>query len=630
MKPQSSTVTVSLKLVLQFGILLPVCIFVACSSQSAPADPSKQSVNKASARRRSESTAEKTPQAPEAESSKKPAKSPEAASANRGPELFVDATEATGIDFVHFNGAGGDYTLAEITGSGGALFDFDNDGDLDVYLIQGRMLKAGQSPPAKVRLGNRLYRNDSLPGQGVQFTDVTRGSGAEISAYGMGVATGDFDKDGWIDLYVTNLGSNNLLRNNGDGSFTDVTNHAGCDDSRWSTSASFVDMDGDGWLDLFVANYVDFSADVRRECFSNSSARDYCGPDSYDPVSDRLLRNRGDGTFEDVTTKAGMDQDKRAGLGVVAADFNGDGWTDIYVANDGDANHLWINDKGSGRFKDAALLAGVAVNRLGTPEASMGVDAADVDGDGDMDLFMTHLERESNTFYLNLGDAVFDDRTVEMGLHAPSLTYTSFGTRFFDFDNDGWLDLMVLNGAVRIIEALARRGDPYPLHQRNQLFRNNGDGSFIEISNQVGPAFDASLVSRGAAFGDIDNDGDTDVLICNNNGPARLLLNQCETNDNNNWIGIRAVDQDGRNDVLQARIEVVDSEGNSIWRRIHTDGSFCSASDPRVIVGLGDRTEADVVVHWPHGEAERWQCLPTGRYTTLRKGHSQNDSAEAN
>jgi len=615
-------VAVSLKLILQFGTLLAVCPVAGCSSQTAPTGQSEQPANEASGRRRSESTVERTPQAPKTESSKKPATSPEAASANRGPELFVDATEAAGIDFVHYNGAGGDYSLPEITGSGGALFDFDNDGDLDVYLMQGRMLKAGQSPPATVRLGNRLYRNDSLPGRAVKFTDVSHGSGAEIVAYGMGVATGDYNKDGWIDLYVTNLGSNNLLKNNGDGSFTDVTNRAGCDDSRWSTSASFVDMDGDGWLDLFVTNYVDFSIDVRRECFSNSSARDYCGPDSYDPVSDRLLRNRGDGTFEDVTTKAGMDQDKRAGLGVVAADFNGDGWTDIYVANDGDANHLWLNDKGSGRFKDAALLAGVAVNRMGAPEASMGVDAADVDGDGDMDLFMTHLERESNTFYLNLGNAVFDDRTVEMGLHVPSLSYTSFGTRFCDFDNDGWLDLMVLNGAVRIIEALARQGDPYPLHQRNQLFRNNGDGNFLEISNQVGPAFDASRVSRGAAFGDVDNDGDTDVLICNNNGPARLLLNQCESNNKNNWIGIRAVDQDGRSDVLQARIEVVDSEGNSIWRRIHTDGSFCSAGDPRVVVGLGKRTEvSEVIVHWPDGETLRWNNPPTGQYTTLRKGH---------
>jgi hypothetical protein len=617
----------SRKRIAYLGLVFVACQLAGCTTNSDPADnsdPAESSnavTNKDGEGEVAAPTIDQQSRITKPKVSTPLIKSTDTQPVERGPELFVDVTQGSGIDFVHFNGAGGDYTLAEITGSGGALFDFDNDGDLDIYLVQGQMIKASQPTPKNIRLGNRLYRNDTLPGEKMKFTDVTDRSGAEAPGYGMGVASGDFDHDGWVDLYVTNLGSNCLLKNNGDGSFIDVTNRSGCDDPRWSTSASFVDVDNDGWLDLFIANYVDFSADVKRECFSNSSARDYCGPDAYDAVSDRLLRNRADGTFEDITDKAGMGQVKSAGLGVVAADFNGDGWVDIYVANDGDANHLWLNQKGSGVFKDGAPLAGVAVNRSGTPEASMGVDAADVDGDGDMDLFMTHLERESNTFYVNLGNAVFDDRTIEMGLHAPSLTYTSFGTRFCDYDNDGFLDLFVLNGAVRTIRSLALQGDPYPLHQRNQLFRNNGTG-FMEVSQKVGPAFEASHVSRGAAFGDVDNDGDTDVLICNNNGPVQLLLNQ--RGSNNNWLGIRVLDAEGRSDVLQTRIQVVDAAGNSLWRRVHTDGSYCSASDPRVIVGLGNRTKVpSVIVHWPDGKTQRWADLPTNQYTTLRRSRSE-------
>jgi hypothetical protein len=301
----------------------------------------------------------------------------------------------------------------------------------------------------------------------------------------------------------------------------------------------------------------------------------------------------------------------------VAADFDGDRWPDIYVANDGVANQLWMN-KRDGRFINEALLAGVAVNKDGMPEASMGVDAADFDGDGDEDLFMTHLSRETNTLYINDGKGWFEDRTVAMGLANPSFAYTGFGTAWFDYDNDGWLDVLAVNGAVRKIQDLVEAGDPHPLHQPNQLFRNLGDGRYREVTAEAGPAFTVSLVSRGAAFGDLDQDGDTDVIIANNSGPARVLRN--DTGSSANWVGLRLLNADGRSDAFGARV-ILDGE-NPLWRRSRADGSYASSNDPRVIVGLGSRTDASVAVQviWPNGEEERWPEMDTRRYHTLRQG----------
>lgn len=545
------------------------------------------------------------------------------AAAAQAPELFVDKAPEAGLDFVHFNGMSGELYFNEVVGSGAAAFDYDNDGDLDLYLVQGNMLgeksiDEATFKPASLPLKDRLYRNDTKDGK-VRFTDVTGISKIESAGYGMGVAAGDMDNDGWIDLYITNFGPNEMFRNNGDGTFSEVTKAAGVGEERWSVSAAFLDFDRDGWLDLYVGNYVDYTLANDKPCRTTSGRREYCGPSSYVPETDTLFRNKGNGRFENVSVDSGITKASGGALGVVAADFNGDAWIDIYVANDGVPNQLWINQK-DGTFIDDALLAGVAVNDDGMPEASMGVDAADFDGDGDEDLFMTHLTRETNTLYVNDGTGWFEDQTVEMGLAHPSYEYTGFGTAWFDYDNDGWLDILSVNGAVLRIEEQLKANDLHPLKQLNQLFRNVGKGKYKEVTGQAGAVFELSEVSRGAAFGDLDNDGDTDVLITNNGGPARLLINQ--TGNRNHWLGIRIVDERLKRDALGARA-VVDPDGDTppLWRRIRTDGCYASSNDPRILFGLAGIAEPqDVTVIWPDGERERWEKLPADNYHTLKRG----------
>ncbi len=534
-----------------------------------------------------------------------------------------------GIKFQHYNGMTGKMYLPEIMGSGAALFDFDNDGDLDVFLVQGSVLEPGTQPastlfpwrgPGLPR--SRLFRNDLVVGKDgsrtLKFTDVTEKSGIVADGYGMGVAVGDINNDGWPDLYITNLGRNQMYLNKGDGTFSEVTEKTGTNDPRWSTSAAFFDYDRDGWLDLMVVNYANFSATNSPTCYAATSARDYCTPRVFRAPGNRLFHNKGDGTFEDVTVSAGVDKEFGHGLGVVTADFDGDGWTDIYVANDGDPNQLWINQK-NGTFKNDALLAGAAVNRDGKAEAGMGVDAGDFDGNGTEDIFVTHLMDETNTLYVNLGKALFEDRTREAGLGMPGHRFTGFGTAFFDYDNDGWLDLLVVNGAVQLLPELMRKGDPYPLGQPNQLFHNDGRGRFVEVTDNVAVGFQLLEVSRGAAFGDLDNDGDTDVLVTNSNGPARLFLNQ--VGNRNHWLGLRLISKNGGRCALGAQVEIVISKNNVLWRRARTDGSYLSANDPRVLVGLGGAAAVETVrVRWPDGAVEEWKGTPVDQYTTLKEG----------
>jgi hypothetical protein len=535
-------------------------------------------------------------------------------SAQAPAPLFIDATRESGLDFIHINGATGERFFPEVIGAGGALFDYDNDGDLDLFVVQGSALRPGATGAAPPR--SRLYRNDPVQAdrQRFRFTDVTDRSGIAATGYGMGAATGDFDNDGWIDLYITSLGSNRLLRNRGDGTFADVTGASGTDDPRWSTSATFFDYDRDGLLDLFVTNYVDFHVDMKRACFSAGSAPDYCNPSVYDPVPDRLFRNNGDGTFADVSALTGIARERARGLGVVAADVNADGWTDVYVANDGDPNHLWINDA-RGRFTDEALLSGVALNRAGQAQGGMGVDAGDIDGDADVDLVVSNLDNESNTMDINLGGGLCEDRTLENGVVKHGVT--GFGARFVDIDNDGWLDLAIVNGAVRHVMAQVQRGDPYPLKQSNLLLRNEGGRQFVDVTGRAGAAFSAPAVGRGLSVGDLDNDGDLDLIVFNNSGPVRVLLNEAARG--RHWLGVRVIDRHDR-DALHTRLELVRRAG-SVWRRVQTDGSYASAGDARVVFGLGEAKEPHTVrVYWAGGKAEEFGNLAVDRYWALEAG----------
>ena len=539
--------------------------------------------------------------------------------------LFRDIAADVGLAFHHFTGATGEYFMPEIMGSGVALFDYDNDGDLDVYLIQGSTFDPAQDPhqskfppPPGWKPGNRLFRNLLSETGKLQFVDVTEEAGVGHIGYGMGVAVSDYDNDGFQDLYVTNFGHNVLYHNNGDGTFTDVTEKAGVDDPRWSTGAAWVDYDGDGRLDLFVANYLDFTVKGNRECFASTGERDYCTPKMYQPVPARLFHNRGNGTFEDVTATAGIGAAMGPGLGIVCADFNGDGWPDIYVANDGAAAHLWINQK-NGTFKERGALSGAALSPDGLPQAGMGVTAADFDGDGNEDIFKTNLTNEGSNLYVNDRAGNFHDAATELGLFLPTFPYTGFGTEWFDYDNDGNLDLFIANGAVNRIGSL--RSAPYPFGQPNLLFHNEGAGKkFRDVTAAAGPALAISEVSRGAAFGDIDNDGAVDIVVANNNGPVRLLLNQNQSINRNHWLLVSLEATQGNRFAMGAKVEIR-QRTRMLLRRAHTDSSYLSANDVRVHFGLGEDANIEsLIVYWPSGHKEAWDKLKADQIVHIRQG----------
>ncbi len=542
-----------------------------------------------------------------------------------GAAWFVDVTESLGLAFAHTSGGSGEMHIPEIMGAGAALVDLDGDGDLDAYLTNGRpgITRAMSTEelrafdPASGEARNRAYRQDP---DGT-FVDVTDESGLGDPGYGMGVAAGDIDADGDVDLYVTNVGRDHLYRNRGDGTFEDVTEAAGVSVDGWSTSASFVDVDRDGDLDLYVCRYLDY--DPSRACTEFTGRPDFCGPKSFPPVSDVLLRNEGDGTFTDVSASAGMTTVAGAGLGVVCEDLDRDGWVDIYVANDGDANQLWMNRR-DGTFADEAMFQGVALNWHGVAEAGMGVLAADFDGDLNLDLFVTHLTRESNTLYRNLGATGFEDVTARARLERPSVPFTGFGTAAIDLDLDGGLDLVILNGRVL-------RQDAYPdaiptgfwkdYAEPNLVHLNDGTGVFEDASARVGGRLTGDVeISRGLATGDVDGDGDLDLLVANVEGPARIFRNDAPPAGR--WLRIRAETRPGTL-AIGSRVEI--RAGDRQWvRTVNRGFSYLSSSDPVPHFGVGPRETVDaLVVQWTDGYRERFPGGPTNVEITLIRGQGE-------
>ncbi len=535
--------------------------------------------------------------------------------------LFRDVAAETGLDFHHFSGATGDLLMPEILGAGLALIDYDNDGDLDVYLLQGTMLQPDKKPlippPPGWKPGNRLFRNLLSETGKLQFEDVTEKAGVGNIGYAMGVAVGDYDNDGYQDIYVTNFGRNVLYHNNGDGTFTDVTQEAGVGDPRWSTSAAWVDYNGDGLLDLFVCDYVDFTVRGHKKCYSPSGQPDYCSPIAYHSIPSRLFRNLGNGKFVDVTESSGIGSSYGPGLGVICMDFNGDGLIDIYVANDTSANLLWLN-QGDGTFKEAGLDVGVALSADGLPKAGMGVTADDINNDGHLELLVTNLNREGVSLFRSDGKGMYDEDTAQFRLAQPTFGYTGYGVSFFDYDNDGLMDLFIANGAMTIIDSMQNDATPYA--QKNQLFHNEGPGKgFREVTDVAGPSLQMIEVSRGAAFGDIDNDGNMDIVVTNEDAPARIFLN--EARSRNHWLLVKLEAPKLNRFGMGARVGVFRSNMPALWRHAHTDGSMLSASDIRVHFGLGNNPKIEaVVVEWLGGKKEKWERVRADRIITLRQG----------
>lgn len=513
---------------------------------------------------------------------------------------FQDIGAATGIDFLHTNGRAGELYVIEVKGSGVAFVDYDNDDLLDVYAVNGNNLPGAKTdiPPI-----NHLYRNN---GDGT-FTDVTEDAGVGDGGYGHGVATADYDNDGDQDIYIANYGPNVLYRNNGDGTFTDFTGEAGVAGDVWTASAAFCDVDNDGLLDLYVANYLVFDI--------NSKVRLPNGPAFYDGETDVLYLNNGDGTFRDVT-RENIGEPNGKGLGVVCFDYDEDGDLEIYVANDGTPNSLYEN-QGGGVFEDVTLFSGTGVNGAGAVQAGMGVDAADYDDDGDMDLFVTNYKNDHNTLMRNDGGGIFTDVSSRADLVAPSLPYVTFGTGFFDADNDGDLDIYVANGHTEEYEA--------DHEQPDQLFENIGDGRFEDVSALSGPPFAVKYVGRGVAFGDYDNDGDIDLVVSNKNGPLNFLQNQ--GGNRRNWLMIRTRGTASNRDGIGARIEVSAPDFSRV-KEVKSGYSMFSSNDLRVHFGLGDLERVDVTIRWPSGTVDTLTDVPANRLLTIVEGSGQGSVSE--
>ncbi len=530
---------------------------------------------------------------------------------------FRDRTLEAGIDFVHYNGKTEEKYMVETMGSGGGFFDFDGDGALDLYLLQGAPLPG--SPTAPVPLRNTLYRND---GHG-RFIDVTEDAGVAGSGYGMGMTAGDVDNDGDVDLYVTAFGPNLFYRNRGDGTFEERTGEAGLETAGWSTSAAFADYDSDGYLDLYVARYVDFALDNHKFCGNQAKGiKAYCHPDVYDPVPGILFHGRGDGTFEDRTREAGVYvEDEGKGLGVVWGDYDNDGDSDLYVANDSMRSFLFRNEGGS-RFTDVTLLAGVGYSADGKTQAGMGTDMADYDGDGYLDVTKTNLDFEYNSLYRGGAAGIFSDESYQSGVAEVSLNFVGFGTFFFDFDNDGLLDIFVANG--HIIDNIHLFNSVSTYREPNFLFANQGGGVFREIGASLGDAISRENVARGAAPGDYDSDGDLDVFVTRC-GEAPLLLE----NDGGNRrksLSVRLVGRASNRDALGARatLRSASSAGTlstEAFREVKSGMSYLSQGGVDLHFGIAEGSVPKALeIRWPSGARDVVESPEAGGLLLLVEG----------
>jgi hypothetical protein len=542
-----------------------------------------------------------------------------ASACDRGPSIeqhswFDEPTRELGLPTASDDWPDGAYFTPEIMQGGVGLFDADGDGALDLFHV--RVPPPGAS---KRTISNRLYRQE----EDHRFADVTVAAGLTAEGYGQGLAAGDTDNDGDVDLYVANLGPDVFHVNEGGGRFTESTAQAGFADEWWGVSAAFADYDADGFLDLYVANYLRY--DPGKRCTDPSDRTEYCGPRSFNGAPDLLYRNDGDGTFTDRTRAAGIvlpQQDARGtGLGVVFTDLTGDGWPDAFVANDAQANQLWVN-RGDGTFTDEAILRGVALDRNGRTEANMGIGVGDVNGDGLLDLVVTHLWEENNRLWLGTEGPLFRDFTVESGLSRYDLERTGFGCGLFDFDHDGDQDLAVVNGAVR-------RRPPIPGGPRgfwsfyaepNQLFENDGTARFTEVNDAAGPFASRIEVSRGLALGDVDEDGDVDMVLSNIDNALRLYRNRAPK-EGRHWLIVRALT--GKRDALGAQLWLR-AGGREFRGLVLAGSSYASSNDPRAHFGLGTIAAADeIVVLWPDRQRESFPVPGLDRVITLRQGEGR-------
>ena len=526
-------------------------------------------------------------------------------SAAAQPPIFVDVTEEAGIHFKHSNGKTDHKHIIETMGSGVVFFDYDADGDADLYFVNSGNIPQAKQDAQQAHLGNVLYRNE---GNG-RFTDVTETSGTGDTGYGMAAAAGDIDNDGDADLYIANFGQDTLYRNNGDGTFTDITEAAGIDNKLWGIAAIYLDFDVDGDLDIFVVNYLIYELSMPVTTFKGIVG--YGHPRSYEGTPDVLYRNNGDGTFTNIAETAGVTNPTEGrGMAAVACDYDNDGFPDIYVTNDTNRNFLYHNN-GDGTFTDESLFIGVGYDESGVAEGSMGVDCGDYNGDGWLDLIVANSEKA--TLYKNEEGLFFADATAESGLQQPTLPFVGFSPLFLDYDNDGHLDLFCANGHPQdVIETLM---DHETYAQRDQMFQNRGDSTYADVSETTGAYFTEALVGRAAATADYDNDGDTDIVIMNSNQRAVLLRN--DGGNQKNWLGLKLVGSQNNRDGIGAKVTLSTGEMTQM-REGKSGSSYASGSDTRLLFGLGQNQHVEKIsIVWQSGTTQVLENVSINQTLTI-------------